>query len=314
MHVTRWAPLTPEEDSQRLNTLLSAPCKVISNLSLPRHYHLSGARVGARLYLFGGVVQGHSQPSNTLYILHTASRHVEAHLQPNSGKVLWPHGLSGHASCAIGTSVYLFGGKSTANAPMTNRGRSPVWELNTSACLLGPLSPALIPAGTLEWYRRGTMPQHMQHFTATPIDQRRVVLFGGEGGMTPTSLAPSRHNEVYVFDTVTANLTLVKVAGTPPPARYGHAAVCWQNKVVIYGGRGSSVLSDVWVLDTEQWKWHGPVATPDSGVPGRVHHSASLLGGQMVMYGGEYSDDRQLNDLLVYDIPTSRLFNIPVRV
>lgn len=301
--------------------MLNAPCKVFSDLSLPRHYHLSGARVGARLYIFGGTVQGSSWPSNTLYILHTASRQVEVHTQPpESGKgkdgVLWPGGLSGHASCAIGSSVYIFGGMSSTNKPAADRYRQPVWELNTSACRqYSPPLPSLIHAETLEWYRRGKLLHHMLHGTATPIDQRRIVLFGGEGcDSQGPSLAVTPRNDVVVFDTLTGEFTQVKVAGKYPPARYGHAAVCWQNKVVVHGGRGSSLLSDVWVLDTQQWKWHGPVPSPDSGMPGRVHHSASLLGGQMVMYGGEYASNQQLNDVLVYDILASRFFNIPVRV
>ena len=148
----RWAPLTAAEESQHSTSIVRAPCKVFPDLGLPPSIYFSAARVGGRVFMYGGTTPVRNQPStysNTLRILHIASRRVEEH-SPSLWRVTpvgrFPVMLTGHASCAIGRSVFLFGGLQTFRTstlvgallePFT--GSMAVWELNTGACLDSPL-------------------------------------------------------------------------------------------------------------------------------------------------------------------------------
>lgn len=43
--------------------------------------------------------------------------------------------------------------------------------------------------------------------------------------------------------------------GPVPAVRESHSTLTWGTKLVVYGGMNGHRLGDVWVLDTEPWKW-----------------------------------------------------------
>lgn len=135
--------MTAAEESQRSTAIVTAPCKVLSDLPVPRAFHFSAARVGGRLFMYGGTVpRPHLSNvySTALHILHIASRHVEVHeasLVSDGHPVM----LTNHASCAVGRNVFLFGGLRTHQLPNSKHpepfsGNLSVWELDTSATSL----------------------------------------------------------------------------------------------------------------------------------------------------------------------------------
>ena len=127
-----WQPLTAAEESQRSPITASAPCKIVTDLDLPNANFVTAARVGGKVYFYGGTI-GNSNWSDALHVLHIASRRVEEHKR--APKVNWPPRLTGHASCAIGHMVYVFGGKGADTqgyrSSTTLVLRQTVWELNT---------------------------------------------------------------------------------------------------------------------------------------------------------------------------------------
>ena len=83
--------------------------------------------------------------------------------------------------------------------------------------------------------------------------------------------------------------TKVDTSGPEPPPRTNHASAWWQNKLIVYGGNGSSkysdCLDDLWVLDTCTMTWSQPNTTGDQPGP-RCHHSMEIIEGKVWMFAG----------------------------
>ena len=91
--------------------------------------------------------------------------------------------------------------------------------------------------------------------------------------------------------------------GATPPARGGHSLVYdpAHDRVILFGGDGSTYLSDVWAfsLTTNQWKL---LLSPFGAGPlGREGHGAIYdpVGQRMIVFGGHYEDTARhfLNDV-----------------
>eukprot|EP00743_Colponemidia_sp_Colp-15_P008824 GILK01009631.1.p1 GENE.GILK01009631.1~~GILK01009631.1.p1 ORF type:complete len:1183 (+),score=174.25 GILK01009631.1:226-3549(+) len=129
----------------------------------------------------------------------------------------------------------------------------------------------------------------------------------------------------------TATWTLVdspKLSEQPfsavPSRRFGHSAVLYGSKMVVYGGvgEGNTYLNDLWVFDTASYLWaQVPFQAGVNGPTyGRAFHGSVLVGDVMVTVGGEMdSTSSSLTGSIwhyqlasgqwvqVYDPPLSRL-------
>lgn len=99
-------------------------------------------------------------------------------------------------------------------------------------------------------------------FAASIYDQRndRVIVFGGNQGGLGLS------NELWSFTLSENSWHLLSPSGTPPAAREGALAVYVEpeDRVIIFGGRTSSYLNDVWSLDLQST---GTSTEPDELLP-----------------------------------------------
>jgi len=95
-------------------------------------------------------------------------------------------------------------------------------------------------------------------------------------------------------------LALLSVVGlaTAPPPRYGQAAVYAAGKIWVHGGRGESLLDDLWQYDIDLEHWG---LTNVSGGPGpRMHHVAVSEDDTLWLHGG--IADGPLGDLWQFRI------------
>lgn len=146
---------------------------------------------------------------------------------------------------------------------------------------------------------QGTLPPPCRAHTATLVDNRRLVIFGGGEG-------PVYYNAVYVLDLPARRWTApqpVPGANIPPPRR-AHTAVHYKNRIWVFGGgNGMTALNDVWALDINaqgEAVWEELKTSRRRPSP-RGYHTANLIGNVMVVVGG--SDGRDcFSDVWALDL------------
>jgi N-acetylneuraminic acid mutarotase len=117
-----------------------------------------------------------------------------------------------------------------------------------------------------------------------------IYLFGGEFS-SPKQGTFYHYNDFWRLEPSTREWTKVEGKGGPP-ARSGHRMVAYKNYVVVFGGfqdtsQTTKYLQDVWLYDTQAFKWHQPVLPPASQKP-EARSSFTFLphDSGAVIYGG----------------------------
>ena len=75
------------------------------------------------------------------------------------------------------------------------------------------------------------------------------------------------------------------IEGVIPPVRESHSALAWDNKLVVYGGMNGRRLNDIWMLETDPWKWTNVTPQGPEPLPRSLHVSA-IIKNKYVMYTG----------------------------
>lgn len=141
------------------------------------------------------------------------------------------------------------------------------------------------------------------------MENRRMLIHGGIGpdGVRLGDLWILEMSENFCHGTWHEILT-----HPSPPPRSGHTLTCiGDTRTLLFGGRGLgyNVLNDVWILDASeghpQWvlvRFDLSNTSWGSNLP-RVGHSATLvLGGKLLIYGGENSQRHRKNDFWLLDV------------
>lgn len=214
----------------------------------------------------------------------------------NSGS---PSGRFGHTSVAMHDSLVLFGG---INDHGSRQNDTWVGQVACHETLGITLSWGLLDVAPI------TPPPRGAH-AACSIDDRLMLIHGGIG------LNGLRLSDTWVLE-LSENLCYGawrEILTYPSPsARSGHSLTCiGGTKIVLFGGRGLGyeVLNDVWILDIADsyWKWvqilYELHNIPEGVSLPRVGHSATpILGGRLLIYGGEDSNRHKKDDFWVLDI------------
>ena len=99
--------------------------------------------------------------------------------------------------------------------------------------------------------------------------------------------------------------TNVTARGTPPCPRDGHSAVLAPDNhtIFVFGGfDGTTQLSDLWALDTRNFEWR-ELKPEGASPPARCMHSAQMVHGQMIIFGG-YAFGADVDDDELHDAST----------
>ncbi|XP_052182489.1 F-box/kelch-repeat protein At1g51550 [Diospyros lotus] len=257
--------------------------------------------VSGCLVMFGGGSEGgrHLDDTWVAHIGNEFTRRLKWQ-KINSGV---PSGRFGHSCAVIGDSIVLFGGINDNGIRQNDTWIGQVLFHETFGITF---SWRLLDVGSIAPPPRGA-------HAGCCIDNKRMIIHGGIG------LLGVRLGDTWVLDLSENFLygTWHEVVTHPsPPARSGHTLTCiGGNQTILFGGRGLGyeVLNDVWLFDSSEGegclRWL-QLLFELRNIPGglslpRVGHSATLiLGGRLLIYGGEDSDRHRKDDFWVLDIST----------
>lgn len=187
---------------------------------------------------------------------------------------------------ARGTSAWVTGAPSNS-ATVTTDPAAPVWI---------PESPAGV-----------SPPGRFSHSAVYDPIGRRILVVGGAwvGNMDVHALS--------VDPGATKTWTLLTTAGTPPPYRYGHAAVydAGNRALIVFGGNsGGTIVEDVWRLtlpETGTPTWSPVTVSGDIAGDGRSGVVAGYdpAGARMIVFGGSDENDDAFNDVWSLSLPAA---------
>jgi hypothetical protein len=211
-----------------------------------------------------------------------------------------PSGRFSHSCTLIGDVLVLFGGITDCGQRLNDTWVGQI--ISEETCRVRILW-RLLEVGPLAPPPRGA-------HAACCVDDKFIIIHGGIG------LYGSRLGDTWLLD-LSSGLEsgswhqIGKTWPLPPP-RSGHS-LTWigGTRMVLFGGRGSEfeVLNDVWLFDISnhypKWKelkYELSSALGEMPFP-RVGHSAMLiLGGKVLIYGGEDSQRQRKDDFWILDI------------
>lgn len=286
----------------RLSALQARRLQVKGTSPRPRASH-SLNLVAGWLVVFGGGCEGgrHLDDIWATYVGNgagTRSSNVLSWQQLASGT---PSGRFGHSCILVGDALVLFGGINDRGLRLNDTWIGQIiceepcrMRISWRLLEIGPLAPS--PRGA---------------HAACCMDDKFIVIHGGIG------VHGSRLGDTWLLDLSdglrSGSWRRMGDTGPLPSARSGHT-LTWigDRRMVLFGGRGSEyeVLSDVWLFDIGdhflQWKEQkydlssilGELPSPRAG-----HSATFLFGAKILVYGGEDSERRRMDDFWILDIP-----------
>ena len=145
--------------------------------------------------------------------------------------------------------------------------------------------------------------------------------YGGPGGniggnlLATHGFGSTRFNDTWQFNVASQQWENITPAGEKPLHRCLFAAAPVNTDLVIHGGCASGFgpcpLDDTWVLDTtaQSWRQISSATQPSA----RQHQSLVNITGlpQVLLFGGQNSDNAPLNDLWLLDVAANSWQSLP---
>ncbi|CAM9106705.1 unnamed protein product, partial [Ectocarpus fasciculatus] len=162
-------------------------------------------------------------------------------------------------------------------------------------------------------------PSPRSNFSMTALPNGEMLMFGGEFCDGQGTVV---YNDLYRWHLERQEWKQIESLNTPPP-RCSHQAVCYKDKVYIFGGEYATLdqfhhYSDMWALDIKTNTWAEiprPKGKVDWPSP-RSGHRMVLWRGYIVLFGGFYEALREVrwyNDLYIFSFQEERWTNVTYR-
>lgn len=180
------------------------------------------------------------------------------------------------ANPANSSELFLFGGEYYNGALAKFFNELYVYKTNSDSWrkVTSPNSP--LPRSGHAWCQGG--------------NDKAIYLFGGEFS-SPKQGTFYHYNDFWRLEPSTREWTKIDSKGGPP-ARSGHRMTAFKNYIIIFGGfqdtsQTTKYLQDVWLYDTQSFKWLTPTLPPAAMKPD-ARSSFSFLPHESgaVLYGG----------------------------
>ena len=156
-----------------------------------------------------------------------------------------------------------------------------------------------------------------QFHTSVPYEKNLIIFGGKSNGYKNDLLQFGKfdidHQTTHVEDLNA--VTVIDTKGTKPSPRYGHSAIIWKNKMIVFGGYDSSSLAsnelfeynlgiyDLCIYNIpESYTWS--LIQASTPLPaGRFTHGCCVVDNEMFIFGG-ISDNTPLNDVWSLNLGT----------
>ncbi|KAK8916807.1 Nitrile-specifier protein 3 [Platanthera zijinensis] len=189
-----------------------------------------------------------------------------------------PGARSSHAVAVVEKKAYIFGGEFTPRVPVDNKLH--IFDLEhhhwSTPEVTGDIPPPRVGVT-------------MASVAAT------VYVFGGRDA------DHNELNELFSFDTVTNEWSLLSSGETSPPHRSYHSMTSDDRHIYIFGGCGNAGrLKDLWAYDTYLREWR-QFPLPGDECPPRGGPGLAVSSGKVwVVYG--FSGAEELDDVHAFDL------------
>ncbi|XP_063906578.1 kelch domain-containing protein 3 isoform X2 [Zophobas morio] len=262
----------------------------------PKRVNHAAVAVGHKVYSFGGYCTGEDSKayiSMDVHVLNTSTfrwtKHPVSDLPYFENDDILPYKRYGHTAVVYEDKVYIWGGRNDRASDGVLFCFDTTWH-----CWTAPKTTGAIPLP-----RDGHTACLWKHY---------MIIFGGYEEETD-SFADS----VYALDLKKMVWSHFRTEGCTPSLRDFHTAVCINNRMYLFGGRGDSILlgqefycNMLWFLDLENCRWVKPEVTGEVPI-GRRSHSAFVYNKKMYIFGGYNNlEEKHFNDMYEYDPQTSR--------
>ncbi|XP_060844195.1 kelch domain-containing protein 3 [Rhopalosiphum padi] len=266
----------------------------------PRRVNHAAVAIGTSIFTFGGYCSGVDYKSFKpidIHVLDTEKlKWWKLELNDDQDCKCVPFQRYGHTAVALGSNIYLWGGRNDNEVCNT------LYCFNTI---------------TLKWTKPtvyGNVPVPRDGHSACII-QNCMYIFGGF--QEHPSLFAS---DLYMLNFHSMVWSIVKTKGHPPSYRDFHTATAIDNKMYIFGGRGDwhaprqtekdKYCSNIYYLDTSTKKWIRPKIHGTKPIA-RRSHSAFVYNGFLYIFGGfNKNKDLHFHDINRYDPVSSTWMKI----
>ncbi|CEL93240.1 unnamed protein product [Vitrella brassicaformis CCMP3155] len=305
------------DETQNVRNLVLSVCDLRQHGDIPTARVASQiVTVGTRLYLHGGADEKAAYGD-----LHVMEIEKASWKELNVGGFSKPtprygHSLQAHPDTQ---SLVLFGGlaeedseimldeqlqKSFPPPPfMAPTAGSASTRLRPWAHQGSPSSDLfLLQTSTLVWTQpeiTGPMPP-ARAFHSASVFKNQLVVFGGATDANLTQAS----NELWILDLGKSAWQQPSQTGEVPSARYGHKTVCFQDKLLLFGGaEDDGALFSLDLATQGEYVW-SRVEVANTAPLSRSFHSMDLIGDRVFIFAGQTI--AEVSDLYIYDSAKSK--------